>query len=208
MSIVNNLNLIRDWLQTEVCDKVEFKIPNDNDIESADFTKPTAFVLFVPTKDRLPPNVVAPIPSVCVRLAEGEHTADGRDKMKLVLNFCTWNPGITARDTLQPVVGDWQAWNATADAEYKRSSDGWHDVYTFIDVALRAIENAEYIQVKRDDMPELGIGGLRVVKEDGIKYGMAEGQDGIEDFYPYWPAWISFSVQSGNIRASQLNEFL
>lgn len=200
MAIVDDLNRIRDWLQSEVCDKVAFKLPNDetNDAGySQELVKPTAFVLFTPSKDRLPPNVRAPIPSVCVRLSEGEHAQDGTNKMTLVLNFCTWNPGVHGRDVFEPVEGSgWRGYNQKAEAEFLRSADGWMDVYNFVDAALRAIENADYIA------------GMRVVVEDGIKYGMTSGQDGLEDFYPYWPAWISFSVQSGNVRARKINEFL
>ena len=45
------------------------------------------------------------------------------------------------------------------------------------------IENAEYI------------GSLRVMKEDGITFGPVSEQDAVPDFYPYWFAWVEFSVE-------------
>lgn len=199
MAIVDDLNRIRDWLQTEVCDHVELKVPDEEErTEGYDYelVKPTAFVLFTPSKDRLPPNVRAPVPSVCVRIAEGEHRPmDGRNTMRLVLNFCTWNPGLHRRDNFIPIEGSgMKGYNVSATAEYQRSVDGWQDVYSFIDRTLRAIENAEYIA------------GLRVVTEDGIKYGMAT--ESLDEFYPYWPAWIEFSVQGGLVRARDIENLL
>ena len=201
MAIVNDLNKIRDWLQAEVCDKIKYKLPEEQNADggySYELVTPTAFILFTPTKDRLPPNVRAPIPSVCVRLSEGEHTQDGRNTMRLMLNFCTWNPGIHAKDNFVPVEdgAGMKGYNQLAEAEYQRSMDGWQDVYNFIDTALRAIEGAEYIA------------DMRVVVEDGIKYGMTSDANGLDDFYPFWPAWISFTVQAGNLRAKSFQEFL
>ena len=200
MAIVDDLTKIRDWLQTEVCDKVKYKLPDEQNADGGynyELVTPSAFVIFTPTKDRLPPNVRAPIPSVCVRLSEGEHKPnDGTNTMRLMLHFCTWNPGIHAKDNFVPVEegAGMKGYNQVVEAEYKRSVDGWQDVYNFIDVALRAIESAEYIA------------GMRVVAEDGIKYGMNDYS--LDDFYPFWPAWISFTVQAGNVRTKTYEELL
>lgn len=200
MSIVNDLNKIRDWLQAEVCDKVKLKLPdeeNSGDTYNYELVTPTAFVLYTPTKDRMPPNIKAPFPSVCVRLTEGEHDNEGRNTMRLVLNFCTWNPGLHAKDNFVPVGGAGiNGYNQVAEAEYKRTADGWADVYSFVDTALRAIENAQYIA------------DMRVVTERGIQYGMTSDTSGLEDYYPYWLAWISFTVQAGNLRAKSFEQYL
>ena len=200
MAIVNDLNKIRDWLQTEICDKITLKLPKDDKSDGCyeyELVNPVAFALFTPTKDRLPPNVRAPIPSVCVRLKEGVHQ-DGTNTMQLILNFCTWNPGIHRQDVFVPVElgAGIKGYNISAIAEYTRSIDGWQDVYSFIDAALREIENAVYIA------------DMRVLTENGIKYGMTSDKDGLDDFYPYWLAWIEFSVQAGNIRNRSFDELL
>ena len=65
-----------------------------------------------------------------------------------------------------------------------------------MDKALRTIEKAEYIA------------DMRVVAEEQIKYGMTSDKDGLDDFYPYWLGWISFTVQAGNVRPKSYDKFL
>ena len=202
MALVDDLVKIRDWFQSEICDHIELKLPDEEENDSGcdyELVKPTAFILYQPSKDRLPPNVRAPIPSLCIRLVEGEHKPqEGLNVMRLIVNFCTWNPGIHCPDNFIPVEegAGLKGYNQKAGAEYQRSADGWQDVYNFVDVTLRTIENAEFIA------------GFRVLSEDGIKFGMESKQDGLSDFYPFWPAWISFSVQAGNARKRLIDEFL
>lgn len=200
MAIVNDLNKIRDWLQTEVCDKIKLKLPKDDKADGGyeyELVNPAAFALFIPTKDRLPPNVRVPIPSVTVRIKEGVHQ-DGTNTMQVILNFCTWNPGTHRQDVFVPVEegAGIKGYNISTTAEYKRNAEGWQDVYSFIDATLRTLENAVYIA------------DMRLLTENGIKYGMTSDKDGLDDFYPYWLAWIEFSVQAGNIRNRSFDELL
>lgn len=197
MAIVNDLQKIRDWLQSEVCNKLTLKLPDDKNAGEGYTLKlvhPTAFALYTPTKDRLPPDILLPIPSVCLRLVEGEQTSNS-NKMQLILNFCTWNPGAHMKFKPVKIDGDIESYNAVA-SEYQRNADGWQDVFNFIDTTLRTLESTEYIA------------DMRVVVEDGIKYGMTSDKDGLDDFYPYWMGWITFSIQSGNVRKKSYDEFL
>lgn len=202
MAIVNDLNRVCEWVQAEICDKLELKLPLDTDAGDGyqyELVHPTAFALFTPTKDRLPPNVRAPIPSVCVRLIEGAHnTQESTNTMRLILNFCTWNPGNHGKDNFIPVEpgAGIKGYNQSVSSEYRRTADGWQDVFSFMDKALRTIEKAEYIA------------DMRVVAEEQIKYGMTSDKDGLDDFYPYWLGWISFTVQAGNVRPKSYDKFL
>lgn len=202
MAIVNDLNKIRDWLQAEVCDNIRLKMPVDDKNDGSyayELVNPAAFALFTPTKDRLPPNVRAPIPSICVRFTEGEHRPlESLNIMKIILNFCTWDPGTHRQDNFIPVEegAGIKGYNISATAEYKRTAEGWQDVYNFIDFTLRKLESAEFVA------------DMRIRAEDGIKYGMTSDKDGLDDFYPYWLGWISFSVQAGNVRAREIDDFL
>ena len=66
MSIVNSIETVRDWLTAEVCPLVKLKLPDDNATDASypyKLVNPAAFSLFVPSKDRTPPNIAAPIPS-------------------------------------------------------------------------------------------------------------------------------------------------
>ena len=202
MAIVDDLNKIREWLQAEVCDKIKLKMPKDEKNDGGyayELVNPAAFVLFTPTKDRLPPNVKAPIPSICIRFTEGVHNPrEGVNKMGLMLNFCTWNPGTHRQDNFIPKEegAGIKGYNVSATAEYKRNSEGWQDVYNFIDFTLRKLEKSEFVA------------DMRIVAEEGIKYGMTWVKDGLDDFYPYWLGWISFSVQAGNVRTRSFDDFL
>lgn len=203
MAIVNDLNKIRDWMQKEICDKLKLKLPSDDNAGGDyeyELVTPTAFALYTPTKDRLPPNVRVPIPSLCIRLKEGEHrTQEGTNTMELVINFCTWNPGLHAQDVFIPTereASGLQNYNQQVRAEYERNSDGWQDVFSFIDYALRILEQTEYIA------------DMRIVAENGIKYGMTSDKEGLDDFYPYWLGWITFTVQAGVIRNKSYDDLL
>ena len=75
MSIVNSIETVRDWLTAEVCPLVKLKLPDDKATDASypyKLVNPAAFSLFVPSKDRTPPNIAAPIPSVCVQLVQGD----------------------------------------------------------------------------------------------------------------------------------------
>ena len=74
VSIVNSIETVREWLDSTVCPMVQLKLPDDSATDASypyKLVNPTAFSLFVPSKDRLPPKVPAPIPSVCVQIVEG-----------------------------------------------------------------------------------------------------------------------------------------
>lgn len=181
MSIVHSIETVREWLSETVCPQVKLKLPDDNATDASypyKLVHPAAFSLFLPSKDRLPPKVAAPIPSVCVQIVQGqdsliEHTRD----LKIRLCFSAWDPGYHQRDILLPP--DYQQ----AKESFEKNGEGWRDVWNFVDSTLRRIENAEYL------------GGLRVLKEQGIAFGPITEQDAVPDFYPYWFAWVEFSVE-------------
>ena len=202
MTIVQSIETIRDWLEANVCSLVELKLPDDNAAAETypyKLVKPAAFSLFVPGKDRLPQSV-APIPSVCVQLLEGSDSLlESKGRLRVRLVFSAWNPGQHGPDTRPPASGvDIHVEPAKAAGSlphsgagagsFTRNADGWRDAWSFVDVALRELENAEYL------------GGLRIAKEEGIAFGPLTEQDAVVDYYPYWFAWISFSVQYGIAR--------
>ena len=200
MSVVSSIETIRDWLESNVCQKVKLKLPDDKTVDGAypyKLVNPAAFSLFVPSKDRIPPKIPAPIPSVCVQLAQGKDdiTASSRS-IKIRLCFSAWDPGFHGRDILAQKGGGIQQYNETAEAFFEKNGEGWRDVWNFVDTALRLIENAGYL------------GDLRVKQEDGIEFGPVTEQDAIPDFYPYWFAWIEFSVEEPLTRAPGYQEFL
>lgn len=195
---MTNVKIIEDlttWVQENICDKVKLKLPNDNSIgPEVEYTTPAAFALFVPAKDRLPPNVRAPIPSVCVQVMEAkDKMVDHRRTMKIRLCLACWNPGtqsgeiFVSHDNADALLGKSFTKGAT-EPSYVRNLDGWRDLWNFIDVALREVENAEFFA------------GVRLVKEQDIEYGPFVEEGAIWDYYPYWNGWISFVVESGLVQ--------
>jgi len=203
VSIVDNLERIRQWAEETICQKVQLKLPDDDRVDASyqhTLVHPAAFVLYVPSKDRMPPDILAPIPSLCIQLIEGEEQVLARKGlMRVRFCFAAWNPGNHGKDIFQPLGdGTYKQWDTDEAKEYfRRYCDGWKDAWNFVDTALREIGNAD------------NISGLRVMKEEGIKYGPVADQDAIPDFYPYWFAWVSFALECGVIRCSnEYQEFL
>lgn len=193
MTLVKILDDLQLWCAENICPKVSLKLPNDTKItHEVECVHPAAFALFVPAKDRLPPSVPAPIPSICVQLMEGEDKPiDHRRILTVRLCLACWNPGKQSGETLTPVdnpeapFGRSYTQGQTGSDTYTRNFDGWRDVWNFSDVALRAVEASEIIA------------GLRLLKEEGITYGPFTEEGVIWDYYPYWHSWISFKLEAG-----------
>ena len=201
MTLQNIIEGVAAWAQTAICDGLALKLPDDDANDGAypgETVTPTAFPCFVPAKDRLPPGVRAPIPSVCVQLVDGkDELASGKRTVSMRLNLAVWYPGTHGAEIAAPVadagqLGGKKYRKYTTEQEltaYTRNMDGWRGAWAFADRALRAIENTEFIA------------GLRLVKEapDGITYGPYK-EDGKEwDYYPYWFLWIDFDLEAGPV---------
>ncbi len=143
----------------------------------------------------------APIPSVCVQLVEGDdNLIESARKIRIRLYFSAWDPGTHGPDLFHKKndgSGGYIQWyNDEAMAYFRKSGDGWMDAWNFVDTAIRKIENSEYLS------------SLRVTKENGIKFGPLSEQDSVPDFYPYWFAWVEFSVEETMTRKPDYNQFL
>jgi hypothetical protein len=209
MTLVQSIDKVVEWLQTHVCEQITLKLPDDdkNDGDySVKYVKPAAFPLYVPGKERLPPSVPAPIPSVCAQLVEGSDDLL-KKKRQLQIRFCLacWNPGEHSGEIFHPResagnIGGKSYCYATAEAKqkYTRNANGWRDSFNFADLVLREVENAEYI------------GGLRLGKESGIKFGLFTEEGAIWDYYPYWHSWITITLEAGVVRdiPDEYEEFL
>lgn len=196
MLLTESIDRIVDWLEKEVCPQIELKLPNDdlNDEDyEVEYIHPTAWPLYVPAIDRLPPGVPAPVPSVCAQLMEGnDDLTIKRRRMNFRLCLACWNPGEHGEELYQTrpnaaALGGYAYYRATgAEVQtYRRNMSGWRDSFNFADLILREIENTEYIA------------GHRVVKEEGIKYGLFTEDGNIWDYYPYWHNWITFTLECG-----------
>lgn len=196
MTLVQSIEKTVDWLNASVCSQISLKLPDDyrNDTDyDVEYVKPTAFPLYVPGKDRLPPSVPAPIPSVCVQFMEGsDDLLKRRRQLQIRLCLACWNPGEHGGEVLLPrknanALGGFSFYSATGEAAqtYARNMEGWRDLFNFADLTLNELEGTEYID------------GLRLVKESGIKFGLFTEDGNIWDYYPYWHSWITFTLEAG-----------
>lgn len=208
MTVVRILDTLTDWARENICTKIMLKVPPDNEHEPDDAgyeyrrVNPAAFPMYVPTKEKLPPAIISPFPSVCVRFVEGaDNLSDSKGSIGVQLCFSAWNPGTHGEDILLP--GDDNAlepkqWTGPeADAYFQRSGEGWRDVWNMVDIALREIEIVTNID------------GLVIDRSVPVKFGPLTEQEAIPDFYPFWFAWVSFTVTYPLTRPIQgVEEFL
>lgn len=196
MTLVQSIDKVVEWLSENVCSHISLKLPDDykNDADyGVEFVHPAAFPLYVPGKDRLPPSVPAPIPSVCVQLLEGSDDLLKRKRQfQIRLCLACWNPGEHGGEVLHArkdatALGGYSYYRVDGEAAktYTRNMDGWRDSFNFADLVLRELEGTEYIA------------GHRLVKETGIKFGLFTEDGNIWDYYPYWHNWITFTLEAG-----------
>lgn len=196
MAITTDLDNIVEWFKKEVCPGITLKVPDDEKNDggySVKTTTPAAFAMYIPTQDRKPPDVAAPIPSVCVQLLKGKHSpAQHMGQMTIQLALAAWNPGEHSGEIRTPVenpdaLGGY-SYKTEQSGGFKRSLEGWRDVWTFTDKVLAVLENTEYIA------------GMRLVKESNIEYGPFTEDGALVSYYPYWFCWVQFTLEHGLAR--------
>lgn len=182
MTIVEIVDKITKWVNSDICSKIKLKRASSDREPSDDKYKyelvtPVAFSNFVPTKEKLPPDVKTDIPSVCVRIVDGEDSS--MRELQIELGFSTWNTGRHGEDIIYPD-------NTQSEKQpFQRNGEGWRDLWNFIEIALREIEKNAVID------------GIEIVKNNPIKYGPYKQQETIPDLYPFWFGYISFTVRTG-----------
>lgn len=169
MAVVKQLEKLKSWLETEICPQFEFKQPNDENVDATytyKLVNPNVFILYVPPKELI--GEANRVPSVCILFDEGnESMREASGVLNLRLQFSTFNPG------------------EHTEGGFTRNTEGWRDVWNFVDYIMRKLRDTELI----DD--------LRIVKENGIHYGPISDQGQIPNFYPYYFAWMTFSIEYG-----------
>ena len=135
MSIVNSIEIVREWLDSTVCPMVQLKLSPT----TARPTPPTPTSWSTRPRSRFssrrrtdcPPKVPAPIPSVCVQIVEGTDSLTMSSRsIKIRLCFSAWDPGYHGRDIFKPkndgsgAYVQWQNEEATAFFEKKTARAG------------------------------------------------------------------------------------
>lgn len=192
MSVVHLIDTLAEWAKVNICDHVRLKVPPDNEEANGEgyeheLANPAVFPMYVPTEEKLPPNIHSPFPSLCVRFANGtDEPAASKGSIKIEFCFSAWDPGTHGLDQFEP-NGDAtfrRKWSREeASAYFKRNANGWRDVWNFVDVALRALESTVIID-----------GLYTIDRTKPIEFGPLKEQEAIADFYPFWFAWVSFTI--------------
>ena len=192
MTVVEIIDTITEWARREICTKIKLKCPPEDTEANAKgynykLMHPACFSLFVPTKDKLPPAVLSPIPSICVRVIEGEDSMNAQ-KGSLTIELClsTWDTGIHGKDILEP-VGD-NRFKISDIERYQKDGGGWRDAWNLLDTVLREIEGSASIE------------GIQIDRTSPVKFGPYTEQESIPDFYPFWFAWVRFKVTRALVR--------
>lgn len=169
MTVVKQLDKIKAWLEAEVCPQFKFKQAND---ELVDATYPYELVnpnVFILY---VPPKELIGeanrVPSICIQFDEGnESMANASGVLNLRLQFATFNPGEHTEN------------------DFSINTEGWRDVWNLVDYIKIKLRETDFID------------NIRIIKENGIHYGPISDQGQIPNFYPYYFAWMTFSVEYG-----------
>lgn len=190
MSVVNVIDTLAQWVEASISPNILLKLappPEADEAGNYDYqlVHPAVFPMYVPTQEKLPPGVHSEVPSICVRFVKGADSVTERSgTMDVQLCLSAWNPGLHGRDILIPLEdGRCEPWNELESKTFfRKSSDGWRDVYNALDTALRAVESTDCI------------GPYTIDKSVPVEYGPLTEQETIPDRYPLWFAWIQFRV--------------
>lgn len=174
MQLNEVIERLTSWVQTNICDGMELLKPSDNAMSTEyELVTPTAFPLYIPPKDLLPPDVSQQAPAVCIQLKEGSDDLKNDNRsLKIRLSFSTYRPGHFTPDDDDEVV-------------FSKDADGWKDLWAWISASLNRIQSEMYIE------------GVRVDRNVQMKYGPYQIDDTLVDAYPMWYGWIEFSVICG-----------
>ena len=173
MAIIKQLDKIKNWLESEICPQFKFKQANDDNLDATydyELVNPNVFILYVPPKELI--GEANRVPSICIQFEEGhESLTNPSGVLNIRLQFATFNPG--------------KHYEYGVDRAFDVNIEGWRDVWNFIDYIMKQLRSVELI----DD--------IRILKENGIKCGPISDQGQIPNFYPYYFAWVSFSIEYG-----------
>ena len=112
-------------------------------------------------------------PSITVQFGNGVQSKfEESGELKLRFLFATWNPGLHYKDGKKPA--------------FKLNTEGWRDVWNFVDFTLRKLTNTNFINSK-----------IRIKHEDRINFGPMTENETLPNYYPYWCAWIEFTIKYG-----------
>lgn len=219
MTFIKMLDLVRDWAQTEICDKLFFKEAPQTDAQVNEryeykLVHPRASSMYFPTdltpngtsflRNYVPCCVVAPIETRV-------QMADGKSRVKLTLMFAVWSPGLYVKDFFEPQADDraelpdvltYRQSEALTIADKNRGfipdNEGWRDAYIFQQAAIDALKATDCI------------GQLVIDKNAEMSCDPYTENGAVTNFYPYFYTHVDFTVEWNDLSVSsdEVEKFL
>jgi hypothetical protein len=181
------LDAVASWFRSEVCSRVQLKVP-DTRAEDAAYNSrytllaPSVHVMFTAPRDRARPGLL-PAPSVTLLAKRVVENADSVLGVDVEALFLAWDPGLHEPDQWERTSVDGMLVRPDQPEAYARSADGWRDAWHFASVAARALRQTR-----------IGVGGVALDTSQPIEYGPAADQSGVIDLWPFWAVEMSFSI--------------
>lgn len=161
------INDLTEWLQKEVCNKLEFKKPAKGGREGAGYeyklVNPQAFPFFCPPQDA---GTLPTAPSVTVQIDGFSDDVMEETAVNIALVFVIWNPGVHDNRSQPP--------------KFEKTLDGGHDLWRFMDTARQEIKK------------KFNIAGYELKGE--IQGRPLAGDSAIMGTYPFYFGELTFTV--------------
>lgn len=178
MTAINDVHAVADWLEREVCPKIELKVPakkEQTDKYDYKLTHPSVSRMFSTVFSNK--DYANTAPGILVQFMSGDDMPlKGSRDVRFRLILTVWSTGTHAGDYID---------KDDQTPSFESNDEGWNDAFNFMDLVLRELKNTEYIG-----------DSLRVKTEDGFKFGPYKEGATVLEFYPYYVCEIEFSCES------------
>lgn len=175
MKVEHIMNDLTQWCQENICDKVHFLKPDERNAGTGytpEWINPTAFPMFIPSKDMLPPDVQTKYPAMCVQLIDGEDDLkEKKMSLDIRISLAIWNPGTYKVNE--------------AKYELTRDTSGAKEILRFLDFTKETLNKNMYIE------------GCRIDRDTPMKFGFFTQEETLVNAYPEWYAYITFRMTCG-----------
>lgn len=171
ISTAAQIDAICDWLDSEVCPRFSFKIPDNEDLTNIRMAPPKAYGRYFPVKENLPristaevqPNYSAPSIVVMPRGALRYY-----DSAILTVHFLftIWDPG-------EGGAFDHEAWRSVVNLQDETARQ----------LAQQMVIGNMVLQLGEKDKP--------------IEYGLVNDEDSTPDLRPYYMGYMQASFKYG-----------
>jgi hypothetical protein len=181
MSIVKILEEVQSFIDENICAEFTFKVPPS--VEDKD-TRDYEYQMARPKTFIMYPPLSEKFPSVTIQVDDGETDRnEGSGEVKLRFLFATWSNGKHYSD---------------GGPMFEANTDGWHDAWNFLDRAIDVLSHTTHMGEH-----------VRIKHENKLQFGGMKEEKVLANYYPYWFAWLTCTVEYGQISSNEdVNELI